>query len=462
MHERDDENADDDTTHLHPRRLSRRAALGTLGAVALGAAGVTGTIGVVRHHGPAKTSGRVPITIWSWQSSAEIEALKDAAASFNASQEESTVKIVQRPDAYSTFQLTLTIRDRLGPDLCIGGRDLLAERDALGLCQDLTPYLADAGPELDLDRDFLSVAVKDVRRLDRILGIPLDTTVRLLMFNRSALASSGIDPASWQPDHGPVTFDHLAQVAHSLDRKDTTGAFERVGFAPTFGAGSADQYLHSWGAQYFDDTRCAFALTTPEALGAAQWVHDDIQHEGAALLQKGQSFAAPGTPFLQGDVAFALGTDRDLDNLSREHPDIDVGATFVPTPDASTPSRSWATGNALSLMTGAKHPEEAVRFLTYMAQEDTLSRYCLGIGSLSSRKTMTPEFVKGLARPAFITDAVLPGAVPTPHVPIATQFGALLGGYWSHMLAGSVGVGAGLNELQAGATQALAQTGLCS
>jgi hypothetical protein len=151
-----------------------------------------------------------------------------------------------------------------------------------------------------------------------------------------------------------------------------------------------------------------------------------------------------------------------LNEIARVRPDLDLGATFVPVPATSMHSRSWATGSALSLMTGARHPREAVRFLVYMAGEDVLSRYCLSIGSLSSRKNMTADLLQGLARPTFVTETVLPRAIPSPHVPIATQFADLLGVYWSDMMWGHTEVKASLIDLQSQADTALANTAFCS
>ncbi len=459
-----------DATNAPPRvhHLSRRGVV-ALGAIAMGVVGIGGAVGVVREQGSSRnrSSGRIPVTVWSWQSSAEVQALSDAADGFNASQEEIEVRVVQRPGAYVSLQLLLTIRNGLGPDLCIGGRGLLAERVANGICDDIAPYLGDDGISIDLDHDFHPSVAREVRIGKRIVGIPLDTTVRVLMVNRSILAKEGVDVTEWSPNHGPVTFDRLSEVAQSLNRQDTSGAFERVGFVPTFDQGSAYQYLHSWGARYFDEGQCTFTIDTPEALGAARWVHDDVQQEGAQqlgdLLRRGQGIAAAaGTPFLRGDIVFAIATDQELNAIAAVRPDIDLGATFVPVPDGSMPSRSWMTGNALSLMARSRHPREAVRFLAYMAREDVLSQYCLSIGSLSSRVTMPPELLQGLARPSFVTNMVLPAAIPSPHVPNATQFDDLLGAYWSDMLSGHTDVKAGLTDLQSQATKELANAGLCA
>ncbi|MGC4190542.1 MAG: extracellular solute-binding protein [Thermomicrobiales bacterium] len=443
----------------HHRIITRRSFAGVLGAL--------GAAGVMRNRRAARASDRTTVTVWTWQDGVAVKALEDAASSFDAAQNDVHVEVVRRPAVYSTFQLLNTIRDGIGPDLAIGDRGLLAERDANGICDDLAPYLANANPAIDLDRDFLPFAAQEVRLGDRVLGIPLETSVRVLAVNRLALASAGVGLAEWSPDRGPVTFDRLAEVAQGLDRKNADGFYEQLGFLPGFGEGSVYRYLHAWGAGYFDEAQCAFTVDNPEAVSAATWVRAYGQHfEGSQLdeflMRNGGVDVPAGTAFLRGELAFALVRGEDLAAIAQLKPGFELGATFIQIPATGAPSRSWATGNAISLMTGAKHPEEAARFATYLASADVLDRYGLAIGSLPSRKQPSPEVLKGLALPSFIPDNVLPGAVGTPHVPIASQFGDLLVQAWSDTTSGAVDIASGFADLQAQANQDLADAGLCA
>ncbi|HWK80364.1 MAG TPA: hypothetical protein VNP95_06335, partial [Thermomicrobiales bacterium] len=93
---------------------------------------------------------------------------------------------------------------------------------------------------------------------------------------------------------------------------------------------------------------------------------------------------------------------------------------------------------------------------------NVLDRYCLALGSLPSRKTVPPAVLEGLALPSFIPDWVLPTAVPSPPVPIATQFQDLLLGAWVDMAQGTVDIASGVAALQSDATQALADSGSCA
>ena len=415
----------------------------------------------MRHRQPVRAADRPTVTVWTWQDSAGVAALEAVASAFTDSQDEVAVEVVRRPDVISTFQLVLTIRDGQGPDLCVGGRGLLAERDALGVFQDLTPSLADLDPAFNLDRDTQPIAAGEVRLGNRLVGIPLETSVRVLAFNRSLLSDAGVDLPEWDPARGPVTFDRLAEVARSLDRTDASGAYDRLGFLPSFGEGSPYTYLHAWGASYWDSGQCAFTVDTPEARAAIGWVRDDLQQfDGpdleAFLMQNGGVTVPTGAAFLTGKIAFALVRGEDLRSIVQAAPGIDLGATFLPVPAAGAPSRSWATGNAVSLMTGATQPEGAARFVAYLTRGDVLDRYCLALGSLPSRTVISPDVVKGLALPSFIPDAVLPNAAPTPPVPVATQFQDLLFGAWTDMVLGGTDLDAGLASLQGDADQALA------
>ncbi|MGC4107849.1 MAG: extracellular solute-binding protein [Thermomicrobiales bacterium] len=440
-------------------RITRRSLTGALGAL--------GAAGVMRERRAARASDRATVTVWTWQDSVGVKALEDVASSFDASQSDIHVEVVRRPDMISTFQLLNTIRDGYGPDLCVGNRGLLAERDALGLFEDLAPYLADADVAFELDRDVLPSSVQEVRLGNgRVVGLPLETTVRVLAYNRTALTDAGVDLAEWDPVHGPAAFGRLAEVAQGLDLVDASGAYERLGYLPGFGEDTPYQYFQSWGASYWDDEHCAFTLDTPEARGAIDWVraygqHFDGSKLDAFIVRNGGVAVPAGTPFLKGEIVFALVRGEDLRSIAALDPDFEVGATFVPVPASGAPSRSWATGNALSLMTGARNPQAAVRFMAHMVNADVLGQYCLALGSLPSRKQEAPEVLNGLALPSFVTDSVLPSAVPTPHVPIASQFQDLLYGAWSGMVTGTMDGASGLAGLQEDATQALADAGVC-
>lgn len=430
-------------------------------------AGSLALAGALRERRPVRAADRTAVTVWTWQEHDAVSALSDAASAFNAAQSEVSVEVVRRPAAYPTFQVVNAIRDGLGPDLCVGGRGLLAERDALGLCQDLAPLLPTVDPAFDLDRDSLPFAAQEVRIGDRIVGIPLETSVRVLAVNRSLLAASGVDLAEWDPAHGPVTFDRLAGIAQGLDRRDASGAYQHLGFVPAFGEGSPYQYLCAWGASSWDDGHCAFTIDTPEFRGAVEWVRAYQHHlDGSALatfLSRYGGVTVPaGTPFLKGAIAFALARNEDLRVIASLDPGFELGATFVPVPAAGAPSRSWATGNAISLMTGARHPEAAFRFMAYLTSAEVLDRYCRAMGSLPSRKVVSAVTVSALALPSFIPDRVLPAAVPSPHIPIATQFQDLLFGAWSDMTSGTVEVASGLAGLQADADWALADSPGCA
>lgn len=436
----------------HPTRRGFAGMLGGLGAAR-----------ILRGQCTVRASDPTTVTVWTWQDSVGVKALESVASAFNASQSDISVDIIRRPAVYSTFQLLNTIRDGLGPDLIVGGRGLLAERNAIGLCDDLAPYLTAASPAIDLD-EFLSFAAQEVRLGDRVVGIPLETTVRVLTFNRTLLSAAGLDLTEWEPAQGPVTFDRFAEVAEGLDTRNADGTYAQVGYLPAFGEGTPYQYLIAWGAAYFDEQQCAFTVDTPPARAAAEWVRADQQHfEQSPLdeffMRNGGVSVPAGMPFVKGEIVFALMRGEDLRAVASLEPGFDLGTTFIPVPATSDPSRSWATGNAISLMTGAKHPEEAARFVSYLASADVLERYCLALGSLPSRKQVSPEVLQGLALPAFVTDQVLATAEGSPPVPIASHFQDLLFGAWTDIVRGSVDVASGLSDLQSQAEQALSDDG---
>lgn len=442
-----------------PDQWSRRSLLRSLGAVA------AARPSPLRHVALAGLQ-RTTITVWTWQTTAEAQALVAVAESFNRSQNAVEVRVVQRPAVYSSLQLMTSLRGGVGPDVCIFGRAVLAERMAEGILEDLTPFLASATPAIDIDHDFHTCAASEVRVGGRIVGIPLDTEVRILLFNRTILAKEGLIGPEWDPASGAVTFDHLRDVSQRLDRRSQSGAYERAGFVPFLGEGSPYVYLHAWHAPYFDEDRCAFTLDRPEAGAAASWVHDVVQRADPPHLlhlveRPGVPATALGNPFVQGDVMFMVVRDWELGRIQRLAPAFDVGATLIPAPDASAGSVPWATGNAVSIMRGIQHPEEAFRFVAYLASAAAQGDYSTRTGRLPSRKNLPHGVMSALDRPRFVPELVVPAAVPSPHVPVATQFHDLVTATWSDMSFGHTDVDSGLTELQEQASDILFTSGLC-
>jgi ABC-type glycerol-3-phosphate transport system substrate-binding protein len=411
-------------------------------------------------------SERVKIRAWTWQANAESEALLGVVDAFNASQGDIEVQLVQRPAIYSQATLTAAMRAGEGPEICIFGRSVLAERTAQGLLEDMTPLMQARGITTDVDQVYAGHAAREVVVDGKIMGLPLDSELRMLLFNRRIFMEEGVDLAEWDPANGPITFDRLGDICLELNEVDASGAYTRVGFVPFLAEGSPYTYLHAWNGDYFDEAACTFSLDSPEITDAATWVQEYCRRcDPARLLTLVQKTALPigfvASPFLDEQVAVTLARDWELQEIETLRLDFEVGATYIPAVNANSLSASWATGHAASLVKDASHPEEAFRFIDYLTGVEGQTHYCQRMGRLPTRLDIPPENIEKLGRPPFITETAFFNAVPSPALPIATEFNDRLVATWTDIAMGFTPVAEGMESLQINANESLASSGYC-
>ena len=346
-------------------------------------------------------------------------------------------------------------REGLGPDLCIGGRESW-RRDAIGIWDDHA-YLAEANSIIDLDGDFLPFAAEDSRRV-AWLAFPWNDG-RVLAMNRAMLTAAGVDLTGWNPDRGPVTFDRLAEWRR-LDRKNADGGYDQVGYVPGFGEARPIS-TYKPGVPRISTRAMLLHHRHPgpraRSVGCAHSSNTRTLRHWCILMTREGVTAAPGMPFLQGNRVLPCFRIRTCDPSRRSSP-ISTSASPLCRVRPLVRHRAHGQPAMRSRATGARNPDAAVRFIDYLTSAE-VERYCLALGCLPSRKHASPEAMKTLARPSFVTDQVLATAVGSPPVPIASHFQDLLYGVWGDMVSGKVETAARLSELQSQADQASPMTG---
>lgn len=115
------------------------------------------------------------------------------------------------------------------PDITVEDRPLLPQRARDAIATNLQPYI---------DRDkfdssvFWPFAWQETLYEDNSYGIPFETDVRVMMWNKQAFADAGLDPET-----PPTTWDDLETYANALDIKNDDGTYKRIGFFPLWKAG---------------------------------------------------------------------------------------------------------------------------------------------------------------------------------------------------------------------------------
>ena len=224
--------------------------------------------------------------------------------------------------------------------------------------------------------DYFDACWREATFRGKLFAIPENTDDRVLFYNKEAFRDAGLDP-----NRPPRTWEELRQYAIRLTKYNRDGAFVRAGFIPNYG--NSWLYLYSWqnegemmspaGGRCTMDNPC-----TVQSLEYMTSIYDALK--GAERLDaytRGfQALPPEMDPFLTGRVAMKIDGNWVLENIARYEPDMDFGVAPAPVPAerlagkgrfrGKPPYITWAGGFSWAIPRGAKHTEEAWKFIRWM------------------------------------------------------------------------------------------------
>ena len=300
-----------------------------------------------------------------------LPAEKAIVAAFNKSQSQYHVNLVPVPGNITDLsQLMPAVRGGTGPDVFYLDRFTASQFAAIGLLQDLTPFIQKDDP--NLGQKYLPFAWGEVLFRDHPYALPFNTDSRVLFYNKDALQQAGIDPSVLDPSHGPITIDQLQQIAFKFNHKDSRGSYDRIGFVPWTDQASHTTWAMDFNAQFFDPKTCQITPTEPAMVKALQ-----LQYDWAGKMGKEQvdtffaTFApdnAPPTvnPFFSGHLAMTITGNWELQSLQEYAPKVHYGVTYIPVANAGDKPSTWSGGFALAMPQGSHNPDGAYKFMRFL------------------------------------------------------------------------------------------------
>lgn len=249
------------------------------------------------------------------------------------------------------------------PDVIVEDRPLLALRAAEGVDQSLQSLVERDGVD---GAAFWPFTWEQSRYEGQVYGLPWETDVRVLYWNKNAFKAAGLDPE--QP---PQTWAELQQAADKLDLKNPDGSYARMAFLPLINAGP-DIWSYGNGGEWIS-AEGAPALDSPQNIETLAWVKQWVDRYGGwSQVQKfrGQFSAPPQDAFMSGKVAMIVDIPGYSSQLSFYRPrlagadgqseELQWGVGGMP---YNTKPGNWSGGFALSIPKGAANPEAAWEFI---------------------------------------------------------------------------------------------------
>lgn len=338
-----------------------------------------------RHVIPA---GRIVVRYWEKWTGVEGAAMQRIVDRFNASLGAERGIFVDYTAISNVDQRTL---------IAAAGGD---PPDVAGLFDHIVAQFADQGALLPLDELAAEFGIKEAafkpvwwnigRYEGKLYALPSSPYTIALFYNRRLFREAGLDP-----DAPPRSIAELDEFARKLTRYDSTGRITQLGFTES----PAMLGWWHWVWPFFFDARPwdgeHFNLATAQGRGAYEWL---AKSRAAIGVQAALTFEASAlsiesaqNPFLSGRLAMVFQGPW-MANWARIYtPDLDYGVAAFPSSD---PARRhvFASADVFTIPSGAKHPREAMAFLSYILRQDVMEELCREQCKVSPFREPRPEF----------------------------------------------------------------------
>jgi sn-glycerol 3-phosphate transport system substrate-binding protein len=336
-----------------------------------------------------KATKPVEITMWHSMTRANEETLQKLTDSFNSSQSDVKVKLVNQIDYVQTFakyKAGLSSGDL--PDIV-----QLQETDQQQMIDTGTVLPASTCAKADgySFSDFLPRVISYYTVQGTQYAMPFNVSGPVLYYNKQAFTAAGLDP-----EHAPTTLDALRAAAEKL---------KASGVAAPLGLKTEPGYFEHWTAManqlYVNNGNGRKARATKTVFGTATGLQIFTWLSG--MVKDGLATTNPdlGTGNFddvigigQGNHSMAIDTSATLGTITTvlaggAYPNVTIGVAPMPFPTAKGPRGGVLVSGGSLYMVNKSAPEKqaaAWKFLKFLDQPDSMTTWAIGTGYIPIRK----------------------------------------------------------------------------
>lgn len=251
------------------------------------------------------------------------------------------------------------------PDVIIADRGQMPRDAAAEIYEDLQPLIERDG--LDSSAFWPFTWEQTLYEGDSF-GIPFETDVRVLFYDKNLFEQAGLDP-----EKPPETWAELQEYTEALTARNEDGTLKRIGFDPLGGSGLPALWFMLSDANLVRDG--VINVNTPEAAATLSWISNWLEEFGGFEAYNrfaGQFSAPPNDIFMSGGTAMRIDTAgySSILNFYRPQVELDNGdieemqwGVTVPPHAAGAAAGNSSGGFALSIPKGADNEDAAWEFI---------------------------------------------------------------------------------------------------
>lgn len=309
-----------------------------------------------------QTGDPVTISFWfPWGGDFEKEFYDNVVGPFEESNPDIKVQMtfVENSDnSQASDKLLTAIAGGGAPDVAMFDRFLVSEWASMDALEDLT-----AEAEADGMADIYYPSVwSETQYEGKTFALPWNIDSRAMFYNKTLMKEAGLDP-----EKPPTTIDELDRMAERMFKRNGKGGYDQVGLIPWQSQGFLYTYGWNFGGEW--ERNGELTPNDPANVQALRWMQGYAKkYDARKLASFSDALRQTGTnPFMSGKVGFAMEGNWLLNGI--ESAGFEWGVMPMPTIDGHS-SESWSGGWSFVMPKGAKHREQAWRFMKFIAGKE--------------------------------------------------------------------------------------------
>lgn len=302
----------------------------------------------------------VRLTYWNCFTEGDMKkGMLAVVAEFNRTHTDVQVDMLDVP--LIEDKLLMTVAGGAPPDAVLFDRFRIPQYAALGA---FTP-LEELAQKGSIQReDFFSAAWDECLFENHLWGIPFNTDVRVLFWNKKLFREAGLDRA-------PRDWEELVEFSKKLTKPaDKSQPLSQVGFVPLFG--NTWLYLYGWqkGAS-FVDAQGNVTVNQPPTLSALTWLKGFVDWYGSERVRRFESGFGihQMNPFISGKLAMVGDEVSLMSTIERYRPSLEYDVAPLPWPKDGVHA-TWSGGFSIVIPRGARHMAASWEFVRFMTGRD--------------------------------------------------------------------------------------------
>lgn len=318
---------------------------------------------------------KVKLNFWYTHSGAEADAMEQAIASYNASQDKVEVSGLSVTDKQ---KIIVALSGSEAPDVIeVSNQDVLsyAHNGLLSSISDLAK-----ADNYDMEALYSKQSLTANTVDGTLYGSPLASMVIQMFYNKDILAEIGYDAP-------PKTMDELYTMAVKATQVDENGTISRLGY-PLFPLASARQELiYAFGGRWWAEDGTTL---TPDDEGVLDSLKMNVEYRSKYGIQKVNEFVATANTnrYTENDMFFAGKQLFRFDGtwlaamIEEFNSDVNYGVALIPSNDEKGMGQSRYETNSIAIPVVSQNQEAAWDFVKYLTNSEATKQFLLDIANL--------------------------------------------------------------------------------